>query len=190
MADKAQIVEFLSKNFSTTQVAQICGCSISYVSQVASEEAESIEISRALVTVQKQAIDKNYNDLEEVVLERLATCLPFETNTAVLLKAVQILNGAKRRSEGEAAGQQPGTVINQAVIVMPERFVQQRDVAAEIVVNGNNEIVEVGGRPLLSASAASINGMLNNQLTERLMQQRATSEAIKAVGRAPTAEDF
>jgi hypothetical protein len=190
MVDKAQIVEFLTKGFSHVQVAQICGCSISYISQVASDEAESIAVSRAMVTIQKQAIDSSYNALEEALLERLTVCLPFETNTTVLLKALATVNGAKRRSEGESAGNAPNTVVNQAILVMPERFVRQQDSAAEIVVNGNNEIVEVGGRPLLSASSQSINGMLNNQILERRAAQENMKQQFASVARGPTAEDF
>lgn len=194
MVDKTQIVEFLSKGFSLTQVSQICGCSISWVSEVAETCAEEIAVTRALVTIQKQAIDNNYNLLEEAVLERLQTVLPFETNTGVLIKALQVLNGAKRRSEGETAGTSQTTVINQAVLVMPERFVRQQDRAAEIVVNGNNEIVEIEGRPLLSASANSINTMLNTQMAERLLQQRTAqaqaAEAMLHIKTGPRPEDF
>lgn len=189
MIDTDQIVEFLGKGFSQTQVAQICGCTVSYICQVAAEKAEDIAVAKAIVTLQKQTIDQGYNDLEEAVLERLRAVLPFETNTTVLLRALATLNGAKRRSEPDTAGQQnPSTVVNQAILVMPTRFIQEKEVGEGMVVNSNNEIVEIEGRPLINASSSAINNMLNQQLLQARMQQHQLD--LASVARGPVAEDF
>lgn len=188
MIDANQIVEFLSKGFNQLQVSQICSCSQAYVSQIAAERAEDIEVAKAVFTIQKQEIDQHYDDLEEAVLERLKTVLPFETNTQVLLRAVQVLNAAKRKSAPEPIVAHTNTTINQAVLVMPTRFVQVNTAPQDIVINGNNEIVEIEGRPLINASANAINGMLNQQILQQRLAQRSADMA--AISRGPTAEDF
>lgn len=189
MVDTEQIVEFLSKGFNNVQVSQICGCTPSYVSQVAEERAEDIAVARAIVTIQKQEIDKSLNDLEESVLERLKAVLPFETNTTVLLRALQVLNTAKRKSEPEPIVSHNTTnVANQTILVMPTRFIQPVQTEDSIVLNGNNEIVEIEGRPLINASSNAINNMLNSQILESRLQQR--KQDLLVASRGPTAEDF
>lgn len=189
MVDDNQIVEFLSKGFNQTQVAQICSCTQAYVNQVASARAEDIEVAKAVATIQKQEIDQSYDDLEELLLERLKVVLPYETNTQVLLRAVQVVNAAKRKTEPVHSPVAPGTTtINQAILVMPTRFVQAPQAQPDIVINGNNEIVEIEGRPLINASSSAINNMLNQHTLQQRLAQRSAD--LLAASRGPTAEDF
>lgn len=182
---KEQIVEFLSKGFSLTQVAQICQCAISTVAEIAEEHAGEIAANQAVVTLQRQEMDASMNNLEETILKRLETIIPFETSAPVLLRAFQILNAAKRRSEPELLPTQQSSTVNNTFIVMPSRFVQERDPTEGVVINGNGEIVEVEGRPLINASASSINTMLNQQVLQARLQQRQADLLAAAAGPQP-----
>lgn len=183
---KDQIVEFLSKGFSKTQVSQICACTISYVAEVEAEYQDVIAANKAVTYLQRQEIDTSLNNLEQSVVARLQAVLPFETSVPVLLRALQILNGAKRKSEPDATTLiQNNTTINSTTLVMPARFVQEKEVAADIVVNGRGEIVEVEGRALINASSGAINQMLNQQVLEARQQQRKAELAVFAAGPQP-----
>ncbi len=97
-------------------------------------------------------IDKNYDELELEAQRKLKKALPLISITSPdkLLKAIQVLNGAKRRGHDV----DPSQTINHHTIVnltLPTAVLSKFTAAPQ-----TNEVVEIDGKPLITVSPSRI----------------------------------
>lgn len=155
-----KIKELLGLNLPNNVVASAVGCGESYISQLMSDENFAQEVSELRVanTMAHAARDKKYDSIEDELLvrleEKLESGLAF-TNPKEILAAIRIINAAKRRAApSELAGVgTPKQVVN---LVLPESTA----FAARFLVNGQNQVVEVAGKPMATMSAKGVNAKL------------------------------
>jgi len=92
--------------------------------------------------------DSKYDSLEDILLVKLEKSMPLLVKPESIMKAISIVNGAKRR--GQSA---PDQVVNQQNIVtlmMPTSIVQK------FSVNIKNQVTKAGNQSLLTMQAGTL----------------------------------
>lgn len=132
------------------QVAATLGVSPSLISQMlSSEEFKEALVEKRYETLQRHnKRDSAYDELEDAALEQLRVSLPMVMRPLELTRIIQTLNAAKRRgsSSPHAVHQQQ----NIATINMPTKIINQ------FVTNINNQVVNVGGQPLITMPSSAL----------------------------------
>lgn len=128
----------LGQGINSEAVAAACGVSASRISQLLSQEefAEKVSLLRYENLQRHNSRDSAYDTLEDKLVEKLNKSLPMMFRPMEIIKAIQTINGAKRR--GHSA---PETIVNQQTIVnltLPSQITQK------FTTNVNNQVVSVG----------------------------------------------
>ena len=144
-----RIVSCLAAGFKDSQIAESMGVTQSAISQEI-EEYSLRELS-AQRMVEKHSIftriDDKHNRIEDLALSQLEKVVPFITDPVKLCIIVRTANSAKRRSSQPVNSQQTTKVVQ---LNLP------RHIHNTFVFNSNNEAIEVGGKALVSMSAATL----------------------------------
>lgn len=167
MTPKEHAILLLSQGISTAQVAAACGVSEAYISQLRAdpEIREQIHEKRAADTLEDIKFDSSLEAAENMALEKIQRGLPF-ANMGQAIAAFRILNAAKKRT---GAAEQTETHVGVTVnLTLP--------VAAttKYIVNTKNEIVEVEGKTMVSATAKTLDTLL--------MEKAGDGQEIRKLG--------
>lgn len=158
---KERIIEMLGKGIPAVQVAGAVGCDESYISQLLSDEAISLQVQelRAENFSNYIAQDKILDEAEAKALEKVAHLVQFITKPTEAARAYQILNAAKRRTVDQVNQQQ--AVAQTVALELPAAA------RVRLTLTSDRQVVEIEGRPMITMPAKN--------LTARLEQRRATS---------------
>lgn len=149
MRDRA--MELLGSNMTPSMTASILGCSEGLISQYMGEEVFATEVTKRRLKTLQGAIqrDNKYDSAEDLLLDKLKDLIPMMYDPFKILRAIQVINGAKRRG---AAGNIDPTTTPQTVVPL----VVPVNVAVQFVLNGNNEVIDVGGRSLTPMTQSGV----------------------------------
>lgn len=154
MAIQDQALEMLAQGISPVQVATAIGVTESYVSQLMGDEdfRASLDEHRVAISKENLAFDAQLERTEKGYLDRIEEKQKF-ANLQQSLQAFKILNSARRRKDGVLINQQVniGAVVN---ISLPQFAVPS------YVVNAKNEIIEVEGKTMISATPKRLDEIL------------------------------
>jgi hypothetical protein len=166
---KEQIISLLSQGIPATAVAAALGVTDSYVSQLKSDpELAALITSTDAAKIEKDAVfDNTLERAEMLALEKIEKNLPF-ANMGQAMAAFRILNGARKRADAFAAIQDQSTNIT-VNLTLPAAA------AAKYVVNNSNEIVEVEGQTMITATAKSLDSLLAQRASASLQQPKITT---------------
>jgi type I site-specific restriction endonuclease len=177
MIDKSKAISLLGSGVSPTQVASALGCEISYISQLLADEgiAQQVAELRTADVMKYKTMDDKYDELEKKFLEKLENIIPYIMKPDQILRSLQFLNSAKRKSTGLAKEIEAGEVVK---LTLPSVVIN----AYTINMNGN--MVKVGERSLaampsdiLMKTLESRNGAANDP--EKIPKLAAKSDAPK-----------
>jgi hypothetical protein len=174
--NKDYAIQLLAKGIPTSQVAAACGVDDSYISQLKSDPAIQQKLAElsAASTEADIAFDDRLEEAEAIALERIYKNLPF-ANMGQSLMAFRILNSAQKRKQQTVQG--AGAVELVVNITLPQATIPQ------YITNQKNEIVEVEGRTMISASAKTLDQILAERAAGRQLP------VTTAVEKAATALD-
>lgn len=168
-ATKEQIIALLSQGISTSQVAAACGVTDAYISQLKHDpEFAGLITSREVeTTVRDIAFDSTLERAELLALEKIEKNLPF-ANMGQAMAAFRILNSARKRKDafGVPTNQATNITVN---LTLPAAA------SARYVVNSSNEIVEVEGQTMVTATAKSLDTLLASRASSTLQQPVLTT---------------
>lgn len=159
MTPKEHAILLLSQGISTAQVAAACGVSEAYISQLRAdpEVREQIQEKRAADTLEDIKFDSSLEAAENMALEKIQRGLPF-ANMGQAIAAFRILNAAKKRTGvAEQTETHVGVTVNLTLPVAA---------TTKYVVNNKNEIVEVEGKTMISATAKTLDTLLAEKAGE------------------------
>jgi hypothetical protein len=158
MIDQDYVIRLLAQNVPTTQIAAAVGCDPSYISQLKSDPTiqSHVEAQKSEATLEDIKFDDMLARAEQLALERIEKTLPF-ANMMQSLAALKILNSARRRNEKI---DMPQTVTNNLTV----NLTLPTTAMPRFVTNSNNEIIEVEGQTMLSATPRSLDSLLNKKL--------------------------
>lgn len=154
MSAKNQIFELLCQGVSPAQSAAALGVSESYVSQLLADPDFSLAVSeqRAKLSENDLDFDKKLQDVELLYLERIEQKAP-TANLQQSIQAFKVINSARKRKDIAAPSSQSatGVVVN---ITLPTVAIPQ------FITNAKNEIVEVEGQTMISATPSKLDEIL------------------------------
>ncbi len=144
---ETRALELLGSGCAPETVASALGVTASRISQLLSDETFALAVAdlRFKNLQRHSAIDSSYDSMEETLLEKLKDLLPLMMRPMEVLKALQVLNGAKRRGAASVPG--TGNAFSGAQIVqinMPTVIHQQ------ILSDVNNQVVQIGSQNLVT----------------------------------------
>lgn len=168
-ATKEQIISLLSQGIPAAQVAAAAGVSESYISQLRADPELSTLIASGAAesTTRDIAFDNTLERAELMALEKIEKNLPF-ANMGQAMAAFRILNSARKRKDAFAAPADQSTTIT-VNLTLPAAA------SARYVVNSANEIVEVEGQTMITATAKSLDTLLASRAGAQLQQPQLTT---------------
>lgn len=147
---QGKILEMLGAGLSPEIVATAAGVTPAYISQLLSEEdfATAVTTLRFSNLQAATARDRKYDELEDMLIEKLRDVLPMMYKPHEILHALRIINNATRR--GAAAPE--NMVINQTVVNlnMPAPILQR------FIKDTNNQVIEAGTQSLVTMPSGQL----------------------------------
>ena len=152
-----RVLKLLGTGIKPEVVAASVGISVSRISQLLSDEQFAAQVAelRYQNLSKHNERDGSYDSLEDKLLERMEDCLPMMHRPMEILKAIQIINAAKRRgSSAPESITEKQTVIN---LVLPTVLVNK------FQVNGQGQVVRVGEQDLTTIQSGVLENMVKTQ---------------------------
>lgn len=154
----SRALSLLGSGVSSEVVAAALGVSPSRISQLLSDETFATQVyALRFENLQKHTLtDGKYDSIEDKLLEKLETNLPLMMRPMEILKALAVINGAKRRgasiphSSGDLVG---GSVVN---LTMPVQVLQKYAVQVNIM----NQVVKTGDTDLVTIQSGTLMKMV------------------------------
>lgn len=165
------------------QVAAASGLSASRISQLLSQEHFAARVAELRFEALAKHNDRDaaYDALEDELIERMRDCLPLMVRPHEILKAIQVINQAKRR--GSSA---PNSITEQSTVI---QLILPTQVLTQFSLNQANQVVSVEGA--VSQDLLTIqSGSLLNMTKKKLENQNVLSRPAKVLNGAVSAEDF
>lgn len=154
-------IKLLGSGLGASVVATAIGVSESRISQLMSQSDFAAEVAELRFNnLQKHnEMDDKYDAMEKTLGENLKEMLPMIMRPMEILKALQVVNGMKRR--GQSAPDQvthQNTVVN---LLMPNVVVQKftTNVNNQVIHAGDQTLETIQGSVLLNAAKAKLNGL-------------------------------
>ena len=156
-SQESRALELLGQGIGPEQTASAVGLSTSRISQLLSDPDFSSQVAeKRFHNLQKHnERDSNYDSLEDKLLKKMENCLAFMHKPMEILRAIQIINQAKRR--GVSA---PDHITQQQTVVtltMPVTVVNQ------FKLDGNRQVLEAGQQTLITAQSSHLQDMLKQR---------------------------
>lgn len=145
----------LGQGLSPEVVSAAVGVSPSRISQLVSdpEFASKVAELRFKNLSKHNERDNAYDSMEDQLLEKLKDCLPFMMRPMEILKAISVINAAKRR--GSSA---PEHITNQQTVV---QLVMPTQILQNFTTNLHNQVVKAGEQELITVQSASMRKLLD-----------------------------
>ena len=183
MTPKEIAIAMLAQNLPTGVIAAACGVEDSYISQLRADPAvqEMLAASRPeaqSLPAEAVAFDNRLDHAESLALERIEKSIQF-ANLGQAMSAFRILNSARRRKE--ALGPQAPQVSIAVNLTLPAIAVPR------YVTNSSNEIIEVEGQTMISATPKQLDTILSAKPLAALQRAAARLETIEQHLQAPKA---
>ena len=153
---ETKALTLLGQGLPAAAVAAALGVTESRISQLVSDPQFAAEVAdlRFSTLSKHSSRDSEYDSLEDALLEKMRDLLPLMYKPMEVLKAISIINAAKRR--GASA---PEALTSQATVVqlrMPTQIFQQ------FTTNINNQVVKTGETDLVTIQSGSMKNLLAN----------------------------
>jgi len=156
-----RVLSLLGQGISAESVANALGVSPSRISQLLSDENFANKVAQLryekLQTHTKR--DNAYDDIEDELLLKLKKSMPLMFRPETVLKAIQVINGAKRR--GQSA---PEQIVNQQNIV---NILLPAHINNKFTTNINNQVIKAGEQELLTMTSGNLIKTLETKKEER-----------------------
>lgn len=176
---ESRALELLGSGAAPEQVAAACGVSVSRISQLLSDT----EFAAAVADLRFQSLSKHntrdseYDNMEDALLERMKNLLPLMMRPMEVLRAISVINAAKRRgaSAPSQVTQSGATVVN---ITLPQIIVD-RFTNARIVTNSDNQVVKAGEQDLVTMQSGTLFKQVKGAADDEFSTRAAANKAIE-----------
>ncbi len=177
-------LHLLGQGIVPEQVAGASGLSVSRISQLLSQEDFAARVAELRFESLAKHNDRDaaYDTLEDELIAKMKDCLPLMVRPHEILKAIQVINQAKRR--GSSA---PNSITEQSTII---QLVLPTQILTQFSLNQHNQVISVSGQTnqdLLTIQS----GSLLNQVKKKQEVRDVLSRPAKVLGKTQlTEEDF
>lgn len=176
IVNKDRVKVLLGSGATQAQVAMMVGCTPGYISQLMADEDFSKQVAESVAIKQASYVehDSNLDKLEDKVIKNLETSLTMCYKPEILLKALQVINKADRRSQGAVAMDASKSTAT-AKVVLPKTVIQK------LVINNVGAVVKVGERELVTLDTGSFKQMAH-EFSDNFTHQGVIYEDAEEVG--------
>jgi hypothetical protein len=149
-ATTEKALNLLGSGVNAEQTASALGVTPARISQLLAEENfAGLVAGLRYKNLQKHNVrDNAYDSLEDKLLAKLEKAMPLLIKPESILKAISVVNNAKRR--GQSAPQQANTQLNIVTLVMPNVIAQR------FAVDINNQVTKAGEQNLLTMQSGNL----------------------------------
>ena len=158
---ETRALDLLGQGISPEHTSIAVGLTASRISQLLSQEdfAAAVAERRFNNLSKHNERDASYDELEDKLIERMRDCLPLMVRPGEVLKAIQVINAAKRRgSSAPSSITEQQTIIN---LVMPTQIINK------FTLNSNNQVVQVTADSKTQPMLTIQSGTLLKQIKEK-----------------------
>lgn len=147
---ESRALSLLGQGLGAEIVASAIGVSTSRISQLLSDPEFSSKVAdlRYKSLAAHNETDSRYDDMERELQDRLKDLIPFMMKPFEVLKAIQIINAAKRR--GASAPDSLTSTQNIVQLIMPTAIFNQ------FTTNINNQVVQAGEQNLVTVQSSKM----------------------------------
>lgn len=167
----------LGQGVSPEHTAAALGLTPSAISQLLSDENFAAQVAelRFANLAKHSERDNLYDTIEDKLLAKLKDCIPFMIKPLEVLRAIQVINGAKRR--GQSA---PESLTNQQEVV---QLVLPVQIINQYTVNSHNQVIKAGQQDLITVQSGSMQGLLKRKKEDNDVKVLAgPTEAARSSG--------
>lgn len=180
-ATEDRALALLGSGISAESVASALGVSPSRISQLLANETFAAQVAELRFNnLQSHNIrDGSYDSLEDRLISKLERSMNMMVRPMEILKAIQVVNGARRR--GQSAPEQVSasqTIVN---LMLPTQITQR------FITNGDNQVVSAGEQNLVTMQASRL---LNNlESKESKQPKQLKQENTPAISKQESEHD-
>lgn len=151
---ESRALALLGQGLGPEIVASAIGVSVSRISQLLSDPQFLSRVSelRFANLAKHNTRDAAYDSMEDALIDKLKDCLPFMMRPMEILKAISVINQAKRR--GSSA---PEAITSQQTVV---QLVMPTQILQNFTTNIQNQVVKAGTQELVTVQSASMDKLL------------------------------
>lgn len=156
---KQRVATLLSQGIGPSQVAKAVGCSPSYISDMAANDAEFQELVQeyGAQNVERECeVNESYANIEKEALDAMSSLIPTADMRELSLALKSVNDRNTRVGQGKGGNGQEGGI---TVAVQLPSFITQN---IQIETNERNEIIEVQGKSMISLTPAALSDKLNS----------------------------
>lgn len=177
MSTQERALVLLGQGIAPVMVASAIGVTESAISQLISDPIFSAKVAelRFANLVRHNDRDATYDSMEESLQARLKDLIPYMMKPFEILKAIQIINGAKRR--GSSA---PDSLVAQSAVVslqLPSKIFNSHT-TQNIQLNVYNQVVKAGETELVTIQSGNMDKLsagLKEKMNERSQPKQLSS---------------
>ena len=144
-----KLLEYAKIGASQSQIAAALGITPSAVSQLMSnpEISSQLQEIREAQLSRSSALDAKYDEVEDKLLEKLASTIPLLLRPMEIATVLSKVNAAKRRGVAATTQQGPARILQ---LNLPEA------IQAKFVLNQTNQVVSAGSQNLVTIQSANV----------------------------------
>lgn len=176
---RERALQLLGVGVPPESVASACGVTVSQISQLVSDESFALELAELKFQnlARHNERDNKYDALEDSLLDRLDDMKCLMTRPIEILKAIQVVNSAKRR--GASAPTQITSQANLVQITLPSIIVNK------FTTNIQNQVIQANGQELLTMQAGTLLKKAKGEVYDAIPQGSAASNSDDSTSRSP-----
>ena len=165
---ESRALSLLGAGIAPHTVASSLGISNSRISQLMSDEsfAEKVVELRYQNLAKHNARDGEYDDIENKLIEQLKEAMPLMHRPMEILKAIQVINAAKRRGSST-----PEALIEKQSVI---QLVVPVQIINKFQTNLQGQVVTVGEQNLLTIQSGALDGLVKE--SKNVNEHALTSE--------------
>lgn len=154
---ESRALSLLGAGVAPASVAASLGVSESRISQLLSDDqfASQVATLRYESLAKHNARDSSYDDLEDQLIEKMRDCIPLMHRPLEILKAIAVINAAKRRGQST-----PESIIEKQSIINLTIPVQ---IVNKFSTNLQGQVTSIGEQSLLTIQSGSLDSLLKQK---------------------------
>jgi hypothetical protein len=154
---ESRALSLLGSGIEPVTVAASLGLTQGRISQLLSDEYFAAQVAelRYHNLAKHNERDSEYDSIEDRLLERLRDCLPLMHRPMEILRAIQVINAAKRRGSST-----PQSIIEKQSVV---QLVIPVQIINKFSTNLQGQVVSVGEQNLLTIQSGALDGLVKKQ---------------------------
>lgn len=176
-----KILRLLKAGVAPDVIAQSIGVDTMDIFKIAGLNQAEIADAAAERLQTAVSTDELVSNTERLALMRLGTIIAAETDAKKLVSAYSALNKATRRQPNKEEGGVSQSHTTNVTIVLPSSVVERRMKEVQYVTDGNNQVVEVDGRAMITMDAKNVlnQARQTNAGVDRMLSERNIDAGIQ-----------